>query len=179
MKKRWLIIIGIVLLSLAIGFIVWKSITEEEKYFRPITIGNENIILNSILDKPYIDTAVYAFLKYLEVDSTIVVIRSLTQITVPPNMIEYDLKARLQNQDNQYILWLSDMSRENSLKTLSHEFVHFKQYYSKEFSIRGENIQWLGKPYSIVNMRYQEYPWEIQAFSLTPKYYQDILLILY
>lgn len=179
MKKRWFIIIGIALLSIAIGFIVYKSITEEEKYFKPITIGNENIILNSITDKPYLDTAVYSFLKYLDIDSNIVIIRALDANYHPSNMDEYDLKAHLQNQDNQYLLWLSDMGRENTLKTLSHEFVHFKQYYNKELQIAGENIQWLGKPYSIINMKYQEYPWEIQAFSFAPKYYQDILLILY
>ena len=77
MKKglKWIIIILAILL---IGTIIFFIVNQKEKYFnKDITIENVNI-LNTMEDKVYLDTIIYAGVKSLKIDSLIIVVKELT-----------------------------------------------------------------------------------------------------
>ena len=179
MKNKKLII-TIILLSLSlIGFIIYELLTTEEKYFKHFSLGNENTIINTIENKPYLDTIAHIYLSYLGIDSTLLILKELEKGFTSKNMEDVDIKAKIQNKGKQYIIWISNVSKEEAIKILSHEFVHFNQYYTKRLKIDSKEIYWEGKLFNHFEYSYKNYPWEIEAFSLQNTYYKDVLTILY
>lgn len=179
MKNKKLITIVILICIILVGFIIYKSLTTEEKYFKHFSLGNENTIINTIKNKPYLDTIAHIYLSYLGIDSTFLVIKELDEEFVPKNMEGIDIRAKIQNKGNQYIIWVSNMSKEEYIKVLAHEFVHYQQYYTKRLIINSDGVVWEYNPFYSFDIPYKKYPWEIEAFSLQNMYYKDVLRILY
>ena len=56
----------------------------------------------------------------------------------------------------------SRLSREEIIKTLFHEIVHVKQMYENKF----EPDEWTWNGEDCTDMKYDDYPWEIEAYAV-------------
>lgn len=163
--KKTLKIIGIILLAILLLFGIYKLITYKEAPFdSEIKFDNANLIFNATTNK-FLDTIVYVGTNILDVKELVITIKPLTNSTAPSNMDGYDLNAKIVNKDNMYNIYIKDFGKISSIKTISHELIHLKQYYTGKFSLIDNLVTWEGKPFSLVNLKYAEYPWEIEAFA--------------
>lgn len=165
MKNKILKIIGIILLIGIIAFIIWKIISYEEKKFNKFEFESSYNIFNET-ETNYLDTIVYSGLKILNIDSIIVIIKPMEikkHSLIPDDL---DLKAHIISNRVQYIVYMSKMSKSNSIKILSHELIHLKQYYNKELIvINKDSIFWKNKLIDPYNYSYEDRPWEKEAFA--------------
>lgn len=79
---------------------------------------------------------------------------------------------------NRYIIELKrGMSPELLMITLAHEIIHVKQYVQKELKtiyVKNNVVDvWMGKRYR--NVKYNNQPWEQEAFSKDENLYQDFV----
>jgi hypothetical protein len=79
---------------------------------------------------------------------------------------ETELRAFIIGERNQYIIYVDDLNREESLTILSHELIHLQQYSSGRL-IRMEDhfMMFDGEAYNVNEIPYKERPWEIEAFK--------------
>ena len=177
MNKKWIIII---LVLLVIGVIIWLITRQKEKYFKPILIENNNIF-NRVIEKTYLDTIVYAGIKSLNLQGLIIVIRPLTEDIKKSFDSNYDLKAYIIGQDDTYIIYVDkNLNRNEYVSTFSHELIHLNQYFTKELIKNSNNIPiWKGEQINLNNTKYQDLPWEIDAFSKQQELEKRMNKILY
>ena len=60
------------------------------------------------------------------------------------------------------------MGRDEAIKVLSHEMIHLKQYYTKKLILEKDRVYWNGDVLyesEINNLRYEDRPWESEAFA--------------
>lgn len=162
MNKKWIIIILVILI---IGVIIWLISKQKEKYFKPIAIENNNIF-NRVSNKTYLDTIAYAGIKSLNLQGLIIVIKPLTDEVKNNFSSEFDLKAYIIGQDDTYIIYVdTNLSKSEYISTFSHELIHLEQYYTKKLIMNNNIPIWKGEQMNLNNIKYQDRPWEIEAFS--------------
>jgi hypothetical protein len=62
------------------------------------------------------------------------------------------------------MIYIRDASRAESIMILSHELIHYKQYYDHRLFDLNTSIQWEGKSYN-TSSEYEQRPWEVEAFA--------------
>ena len=189
-KVKW--IIGIILLIL-IGFILFKKSfrdrlkfkinigTYQEQPFKQFDIETTNIVANRTEDN-YLDSVVYVGLNELGMDSLAVTIRPITDEVKQQFDSEGTLKAHILGRDRQYIIFLDDMGRDESIKVLSHELIHLRQYVTKKLVLHKNEVVWDGEiisEYRVSELKYDDRPWEIEAFAEQRQLENKIRNILY
>ena len=184
-KKHWKKIVGI-LLILLIGYGYWrytkreafyekiKNLMEigifEEKVFEDIDFETTNLVYNRT-DREFYDEVVQVGLRELGIDSIIVSIRTITQEAKDSFDVENDLRAHILpngSRGNNYVIWIADMGRYESIVVLSHELIHLSQYQKKEIIIEEDGVIWKGIKFTYEDISYIEYrtrPWERDAFN--------------
>ena len=189
-KVKW--IIGIILLIL-IGFILFKKSfrdrlkfkinigTYQEQPFKQFDIETTNMVANRTEDN-YLDSVVYVGLNELGMDSLAVTIRPITEDVKQQFDSEGTLKAHILGRDRQYIIFLDDMGRDESIKVLSHELIHLRQYVTKKLVLHKNEVVWDGEiisEYRVSELKYDDRPWEIEAFAEQRQLENKIRNILY
>ncbi|HEY6141900.1 MAG TPA: hypothetical protein VIV55_00545 [Flavobacterium sp.] len=176
-KYRILVLIIILIIStLILNFLKEpKEIKIKEHFFRKVEIKRENTIVNNT-DKQYLDTIVATGLKKLNIKNTYVVIKKLN----PNRKFEYgyDLNGYVRNKGKQYFVFIKDTTREESIRIIAHELIHYKQYYDKRLSLIGNTIIWENKKYPN-NLAYALRPWEPEAYNNGAILEQEIKKELY
>ena len=189
-KVKW--IIGIILLIL-IGFILFKKSfrdrlkfkinigTYQEQPFKQFDIETTNMVANRTEDN-YLDSVVYVGFNELGMDSLAVTIRPITEDVKQQFDSEGTLKAHILGRDRQYIIFLDDMGRDESIKVLSHELIHLRQYVTKKLVLHKNEVVWDGEiisEYRVSELKYDDRPWEIEAFAEQRQLENKIRNILY
>jgi len=189
-KVKW--IIGIILLII-IGFILFrKSFLDglkfkmnigiyQEQTFKQFDIETTNIVANRTEDN-YLDSVVYVGLNELGMDSIAVTIRPITDEVKQQFDSEGTLKAHILGRGRQYIIFLDDMGRDESIKVLSHELIHLRQYVTQKLILHKNEVIWDGKVisgYEVSESKYNDRPWEIEAFAEQRQLENKIRNILY
>ena len=189
-KVKW--IIGIILLIL-IGFILFKKSfrdrlkfkinigTYQEQPFKQFDIETTNMVSNRTEDN-YLDSVVYVGLNELGMDSLAVTIRPITDEVKQQFDSEGTLKAHILGRGRQYIIFLDDMGRDESIKVLSHELIHLRQYVTQKLILHKNEVIWDGKVisgYEVSESKYNDRPWEIEAFAEQRQLESKIRNILY
>ena len=189
-KVKW--IIGIILLII-IGFILFKKSfldglkfkinigTYQEQTFKQFDIETTNMVANRTEDN-YLDSVVYVGLNELGMDSIAVTIRPITDEVKQQFDSEGTLKAHILGRGRQYIIFLDDMSRDESIKVLSHELIHLRQYVTQKLILHKNEVIWDGEvisEYKVSESKYADRPWEIEAFAEQRKLESKIRNILY
>ena len=189
-KVKW--IIGIILLIL-IGFILFKKSfrdrlkfkinigTYQEQPFKQFDIETTNMVANRTEDN-YLDSVVYVGLNELGMDSLAVTIRPITDEVKQQFDSEGTLKAHILGRDRQYIIFLDDMGRDESINVLSHELIHLRQYVTKKLVLHKNEVVWDGEiisEYRVSELKYDDRPWEIEAFAEQRQLENKIRNILY
>ena len=163
--KRKNIVIGILVLLL-IGLIVYFISSKKQQIsFKSVTLSNNNIITNRT-SKSYLDTLVSTGLDVLGLKGEFVMIKTLDPSLKGSLGTDSELRACIIGQNNQYVIYVDDLSREESMTVLSHELIHLEQY-SSERLIRMEDhfIMFNGDMFNVDNIPYKERPWGIEAFK--------------
>lgn len=173
-KVKW--IIGTILLII-IGFTVLKSTfldklkikisSYHEKTFKKFDIKSTNMIANRTKDN-YLDSIIYVGLNELGIDSIAVTIRPITEEAKKQFDSDGTLEAYIIGKNRQYIIFLDDMSRDKAITVLSHEMIHLQQYSTRRLIVQEYGVIWDGRSYfgyELFDLKYENRPWEIEAFA--------------
>ena len=80
------------------------------------------------------------------------------------------------DDDGEYSILLSKSALEDDVtlyKTIAHECVHIKQYFTKELeSIDSNKTKFKNKVYNLADTPYNKRPWEIEAYKLEEEIYK-------
>ena len=181
-KKYYKWIIGIIILLLVIFSVVrynkkqafYEKIQNalqfgvyREQTFNRIDIQTTNMVSNRT-DTDYLDSIVYVGLNEMNLDSIAITIRQINPEVQAMFDSESQLKAHIIGKENQYIIFVDEMSRDEAIKVLSHELIHLKQYYTKKLILEKDKVYWDGEEIyqrEINEMEYQRRPWEAEAFA--------------
>lgn len=158
--------IGLIVLSLLIIiFLIYKFYKPTENYFKPVVLDYNNSVF-IYNDKKYLDTIIKVGLKNLDIKDVMVIVYPLTSELKNIFGSDTELKAHIrENAGFQYFIWIDDISRNESIKVLSHELIHLKQYNTSELTFHNDTLKWKGKIYDLNQYQYNDRPWEIDAFS--------------
>ena len=181
-KKYYKWIIGIIILLLVIFSVVrynkkqafYEKIKNalqfgvyREQTFNRIDIQTTNMVSNRT-DTDYLDSIVYVGLNEMNLDSIAITIRQISPDVQARFDSESQLKAHIIGKENQYIIFVDEMSRDEAIKVLSHELIHLKQYYTKKLILEKDKVYWDGEEIyqrEINETEYQRRPWEAEAFA--------------
>jgi hypothetical protein len=158
------IVIGIIVVLL-IGFAIYFLSNQKQQTFKKVTLSRNNIIRNST-SKSYLDTLVSQGLDVLGLKGEYVMIRTMNPSLKGSLGADNELRAYIIGERNQYIIYIDDLGREESLTILSHELIHLQQYSSGRL-IRMEDrfMMFDGEVYNVDNIEYKNRPWENEAFK--------------
>lgn len=184
-KKNWKKI-GIILVILLIAYGYWRYTKQqalyerlqnlmeigifEEKLFEDIDIETTNTVYNRT-EHEFYDEVVQVGLRELGIDSVIVSIRQITQEAKDNFDMDTQLRAHIipnGSRGNNFVIWIDDMGRFESIVVLSHELIHLTQYQTKELIVEKDRVIWKGREYTyddVQRMDYKRIPWELDAFS--------------
>ena len=181
-KKYYKWIIGTIVLLLIIFLIVrynkkqafYEKIQNalqfgvyKEQTFNRIDIETTNLIANRT-DRNYLDSIVYVGLNEMNLDSIAITIRQISPDVQERFDSDSQLKAHIIGKENQYIIFVDEMSRDEAIKVLSHELIHLKQYYTKKLILEKDKVIWDGREVyqsEINDTKYEQRPWEAEAFA--------------
>jgi hypothetical protein len=177
MNKKLKIVI-IILIILVFGFIIYKTITYKERPFKEIQLNKTSLVLNSS-KVPYIDTILHIGLDSMGIHNIVVTVYDLTDEMKNNFSTSIDLKANLYIDDGLYFLWIANMNRKETLRVISHELIHFRQYYDKDLWFKNGHLVWKGDSVNLESIYYYDRPWEIEAFSKQDSIYKILVKELF
>lgn len=170
--------ISILLLGL-IFFLLNKQ--NKEQYFNPIELSENNGIVN-FSKHNYVDTVVSIGLDVLNIKNNYVTIRDVPEQIVEnfKKQNDMDLGASIIGTNDQYIIYINELSRITSTKIISHELIHLEQYDSGRLRVISSGVVlWEGKEMNVLDIPYNERPWEKEAFRRQDDLEKKILEKLY
>ena len=178
MKKTIIIVLSILLLGLFIFYLIKSN---KEKYFESIELSDSNSIVN-FSKHQYVDTVVSIGLDVLNIKDNYVTIRDVPEQIVESfkKQNDMDLGASIIGANDQYIIYINEMSRTTSTKIISHELIHLEQYDSGRLRVIGSGVViWEGKEIIVLDIPYNERPWEKEAFRRQDDLEKKLLEKLY
>lgn len=174
--KKWKeLIILVLIVATIITVVVVKS---EDRPLKKVDISTSNHVAN-LTSRTYLDTILVAGLKELKIENTFIVIKTLTNTEKDFVGITYDIEGLVVNSGDQYIIYIIDTNKDKSIDILSHELIHFTQYYKKQLLIKGASVVWKDSLYDGINIKYEERPWEIDAFNRQTELKKKMISNLY
>jgi hypothetical protein len=175
-KYTWIIFLILLLI-----FGIYKLSTRKERTFKIVQIDKHNFIQNKT-DKPYLDSIVHVGMNELGINGTYIIIRSLTKETKKQFSTDIELKAYIKGLGKQYVIWVDDMGRDETIRVLSHELIHLRQYYNRKLVVSDGLIKWNDQIIPVNELSTIDYnarPWEIEAFQEQKYLDIDIRKVLY
>lgn len=181
MTSKKLKIILIIIFSLLISLLIFIVVTYKEKPFEKINFKSYHYVTNKT-NTSYLDTIVHSGLEVLNIDTVYIIIKNLPELK-KDNEIDKDLEfhAFILGNEKQYVIYIKSGNRLENISILSHELVHLKQYYTKRL-IPTENdsiVIWEGKKMNVLDYKYNDRPWESEAFSSQEDVSKKMKEILY
>jgi hypothetical protein len=176
--KYFILLIGLIIILFTIFYKPTKF-TLTDEYIR-----NNTVTVNISKNKEYIENITYVGLHILDIDSATVNIFDMPNIIKRNNFLNgYTIKAFIINNfKNDYTIFIDfNEPLNNLLIILSHEFIHLEQYHSGrlELLFGGSIIKYNDNLYILKNIKYNNRPWEIDAFDKEFNLSTDIKSILY
>jgi hypothetical protein len=177
--KYFIILIGLIILLLIIFYKPTKFTLTEE------FIKNNKVSVNSTKkNREFIENVTYVGLFVLDIDSVEVNIFDIPVIIKRNNFLDgYIIKGLItHNFKNNYTIYLDcNEINTNLLTIISHELIHLKQYQTDRLKVifGGGFIKFDGKYYFPKDIKYNNRPWEIEAFDNEYYLTTDIKSIIY
>lgn len=163
MEKKNIVIILIILL--VVGLLIFLISKQKVEYYKHVELSNNNIITNKT-SKSYLDTLVSKGLDVLDLKGKYVIIKNLDPSLKEALGTDTELRAAIIGERDQYVIYIDDLGRHESLTILSHELIHLEQYSSGRLKkINNRIISFNNEIYDISVIQYRDRPWEIEAFS--------------
>lgn len=164
MKKILIIILSILFLGLIIFYLNRNNKVE---YFKQVDLTENNVVVNTTKQN-YIDTVVSVGLDIIGVKDNYITIRDMPDEIKNSfnNQNNMDLTASIIGANDQYIIYINDVDRTTAIKSLAHELIHLKQYDSGRLRVIGSGVViWDGKEMNVLDVLYNDRPWEKEAFQ--------------
>jgi hypothetical protein len=152
--------------------------TREEKAFNKVTLKYHNKVTN-YTNMTFLDTVAYVGMDTLGLCDIELQIKPLSDQAKQNFGSNVELKALIFGNGNQYVIWIDEMGREESINTISHELIHLLQYKSREFVYEGMYVYWNRSKYDFKEMPYETRPWEVDAFEKQVPLQRKIRGVLY
>ena len=179
MKKKIIIsLIIIIIIGLITLLIIKSSSNQPEKYFSPVKFNNINYVNNNT-GKNYYDTIIKVGLDKLNLRDISILITPLSPSIKSSLGDNYELKAHLRENGDEYVLFIDDVNREESITIISHELIHLKQYLTKELVYSNGIVYWYKKEFTLNDIGYGDRPWETDAFKKEPELSNKIKSAIY
>jgi predicted metallopeptidase len=178
MKNIFKVLILVVLVIIVYFFI--KN-SRKETYFKPVSLSTRNTIINNDT-KPFMDTIVSVGLDILNVNNCNIVIKSMDDNIKNKflNQNDLNLQAAIFGKNGMYYIFIDNINRNESITVLSHELVHLEQYNSGNLEAVGNGIViWKGNKINVIDIPYEQRPWEIDAFNKQGEVASKINKIIY
>lgn len=164
MKK----IITIILIILFLGLIIfYLNRNNKSEYFKSIDLTDNNGIVN-VTKQNFMDTVVSVGLDILKVKNNYITIRDMPDDIKNNfnNQNNMDLTASIIGANDQYIIFINNVDRVTAIKSLAHELIHLQQYNSGKLRVIGSGVViWDGKEINVLDIPYNDRPWEMEAFQ--------------
>jgi predicted metallopeptidase len=164
MKKILKLFIVIVLIAI-IYFLTKNS--NKETYFKPVALTTTNNIVN-ITNKPFMDTILSVGLDVLDIKNCYITIRLMGDDIRNRfyNENGLNLQAAVVGSYDTYDVFIDNISKDQTITILSHELIHLKQYNSGDLNVIGNGVVlWKGKEIKVLDIPYEQRPWEKEAFD--------------
>ena len=169
MLKSFNKILAIFLLIMVV-LLIWKAIQEQVPY-NVVSLSGDNYITNQT-EYNFADTTLAVALDIAEVKGVSVIMKELTAELREKFRQEntgVELNAAIFGVGNQYILYVSKLTRRESLKVMAHEVIHLMQYRSKRLQVLPpKTIVWESDTITtdkLYDIPYGQRPWEREAFD--------------
>ena len=160
MKNNILKIIAGVVLLVILYFLVFKT-NSEEKPFNQIQFTGNNHIYNEKLPT-YYDTILNAAMSEVGLTGYNVVISDLSDEA--KKQTDGELLAHVR-YDEEFYIFIKDMSKTEAILVISHEVIHMLQYSSGKLSYSNGKITWMGEVMGLNSKDYEQRPWEMEAYQ--------------
>jgi hypothetical protein len=181
MKNTIIKYVGIIFLILLLIFGIYKLSTIKEKTFKLVNIEKHNFVQNKT-DKSYLDSIVHVGMNELGISVIYIIIKPLTKEAKQQFSNDIQLKAHIKGLGKQYVIWVDDMDRSETILVFSHELIHLRQYYNGELVVSNDSIKWKDQIIPVSELSTIDYnvrPWEIEAFQEQKYLDIDIRKVLY
>jgi hypothetical protein len=173
--NKLLILVGLVVLVLG-SFIIYNSQTNEEPFFKPVELKQQNSVINGSLP-PYYDTIVNVGLELAGIEGVTVTIEELSDQA--KQAFSGELNAHVRYLDGRFYLFIDPLNKRKAITVISHEIVHMRQYLDGTFKYNDGRITWNGQPYLLEDITYDDRPWETEAFQLEGQLASQISEVVY
>ena len=180
-SKTWVLLLAVILIILNIIAFLYSS---HAPYYNHIELSEDNFVKNET-KMPYLDTVILVGLRKQNVKGVSVVVRPLSEEIIQKYSYEngLDLEAAIIGNQNQFVIYVSDMDRRECIVPIAHELIHLSQYHSGEFKILSDKlIKWNDVVLSdsiIKTIPYEQRQWEQIAFQLEQPLSRSIQTDLY
>jgi hypothetical protein len=175
MNKKKIIIWILVLIALVTIFIL---LYKPEKSFSRIELNKSSYVTNNT-KYPYIDTIIHVGLDSIGIKGVAIQVRELTKESKAALGENVELKGALYGYGNQYLMFVSEGSRQNHISIVSHELIHLRQYYTNRLIYNGTFVYFDSVKYNLSDVDYFSRPWEKEAFEKETKLSNQIISKLY
>lgn len=155
MKKIIFIILGLILLLI---FFLIKNDTPTE--YNSVELDDSNLIANRTFIS-YYDTIASIGLSELNIEGVTLIFRSLEGNNEIDN---HHLLAYIIGEQNQYVIYISELNKFEAIDIISHELIHLEQIRNERLIKRNGYSIWDGTEYSN-DIEYSRRPWEVDAFN--------------
>jgi hypothetical protein len=163
--KNLIKVLLIILLMLIIYFFIKNS--QKDNYFKSISLSTSNSITN-IANKQFMDTIVSVGLNVLDVKNCYITIKPMDD-NIRNRFLSQNglnLQACVIGTSDLYDIYIEDINKDDAITVLSHELIHLKQYNSGDLDVIGDGIVlWKGQKINVMDITYEQRPWEKEAFD--------------
>ena len=163
--KKILLVLAVLLL---LGWLIWLLNSSKPVVYQPIVLSGNNEITNTTT-WTYLDTVVSVGLDELDVKGTPVLIQPMNERMRSrfESSEGMELEAYIAEWMEGYTICVNkDLGRSRAIEIMAHELLHLAQYQKGRLVVGNTTeVLWLGVPYDVLQMTYNERPWEQEAFA--------------
>lgn len=156
--KIFITLIAIVLIAL----VLWRISIYNNKPFSQVQLSSSNYIINRST-MGFLDTVISVGLSQQNLTNLLIEIKRIPDERRGDLGEGIEVKAYVSTSGTQFIIYTDNLKHRESISIMAHELIHIKQYASNELKLIGGFPWWKGEMYSLMAVRYEDRPWEIEA----------------
>jgi hypothetical protein len=182
MRKKYIGIL-IAAIILLIGLLIYMNIRQKRLDQRPFKIYEypSTLKVSNGTDWPKADTIILSLAYHIfHIDTGEIILAYIPNHMNSGDMEFYGIVQQIPFDKKKFLILVNRNLDLNKLFiTLSHEFVHIHQYSRGDLSVFGHRAIWKGDTLNLLDIKYDDRPFEQEAFSKQASVNSKIKKILY
>jgi hypothetical protein len=182
MKKKgvWIVVAALIIV---VGFIIFMNIRQKRLDSRPFVVyeyPSSLTVTNGTLF-PKADTIILSLAHHIfKMDTLDILLYYIPDHLNSREMEFYGIVQQMPFDRKKFLILVNkNLDFSKLFETLSHEFVHINQYSRGDLAIIGKNAIWKGDTIDMLQVKYEDRPFEREAFSKQSSISQDLKKLLY